>query len=202
MKKLLLLPFAALALTACVITVRDEPTPPANRATVTPDNSGGRAVVTPDPKPGTVTVSGGIRITIGIRVAEVITDFQPTRGEGATYRVGEQGVQFRVNTTRSGYVTLAFYNPNDPSCRSPNYVEITNIPVEAGTNIVPRNTNLSASAPAGTTFVRAYFHTSAGPSGVFQDCYNQSGFNGRTRSYLGNYPENARDVAETYLVVR
>ena len=199
MKKLLLMPLMALALSACVITVRDEPAP-SGRATVTPDNSG-RATVTTEPKP-TVTVTGGIRITIGIRVADIITDFQPTRGEGATYRIGEQGVQFRVNTTRAGYVTLAFFNPNDPSCRSPNYVEISNIPVEAGVNIIPRATNLGAAGPAGTTFVRAYFHGIAGPSGVFQDCYGQPAFNSRSRSYLSTYPENARDVAETYLVVR
>ena len=56
-----------------------------------------------------VSVRG--RVRFGIEVSDVIQVFEPTRGAGATYFVGDE-VSFRVRTDRDGYITLTALDPN------------------------------------------------------------------------------------------
>lgn len=172
-RKLLLLPFAALALGACTLTVQSDSAPAQT----------------------TTTVSTGLSLRLGVRVADIITRFEPTRGTGANYAPGEN-IQFRITVTRPGYVTLAIFNPDGDV-----YDErLRNIPVEAGTNVIPREVRLTAAAPRGRSYVRAYF-TPAPGTVSFSGRYTRESWDARTRVYLGSYPETARDVADTYLDV-
>ncbi len=59
--------------------------------------------------PGNVSLSG--RVRFGIEVSDVIQVFEPTRGAGATYYVGET-LSFRVLTNRDGYLTLSAIDPD------------------------------------------------------------------------------------------
>ena len=52
--------------------------------------------------PRSVTV--GLRF--GFELSPVITRFEPDRGEGASYQVGES-VRFLISLSRTGYITLA-----------------------------------------------------------------------------------------------
>ncbi len=170
----------ALAFTSCVYVVRrtDEPQPQ------------------PQPQP-TTTVSGSVTVSIsfGVRVGNVITDFRPTRGNGATYNIGEQ-IQLSLTSRQNGYVTLVIYNPFDYRNS-----EIRNIPVQRGTNIIPREFALTASAPAGTTRFRAFFTPQ--PSNVsFLGGFGERYLETQTAAYLEPYPVESRDVKEAFLFVR
>jgi hypothetical protein len=60
-------------------------------------------------EPGNVTVRG--RVRIGIALNEVIRVFEPTRGNGAIYRVGED-IAFRVYAERDGFLALTEFGPD------------------------------------------------------------------------------------------
>lgn len=168
----------AIAFTSCVYVVRrtDEPQPQPTTTTS-----------------GSATVS--VSISFGVRVGNVITDFRPTRGNGATYGIGEQ-IQLSITTTQSGYVTLVIYNPFDYRNS-----EIRNIPVGRGTNIIPRDFALTAAAPAGTTRFRAFFTPQ--PSSVsFLGGFGERYLETQTAVYLEPYPVASRDVKEAFLFVR
>ncbi len=79
--KILPLLFASLVLSACTITI----------------------------SPADVSVTG--RVSFGIDLNDVIQIFEPTRGQGANYSIGES-ISFRVRTTQAGYLTLTSYNPD------------------------------------------------------------------------------------------
>jgi hypothetical protein len=144
------------------------------------------------------TVSGGFRLSISIRFSDYIRDFQPERGEGAVYNRNEV-IKYRVNVTRRGYVTLAIY---DPEASGTNYVEFTNVPVDAGTNIIPRSYTVQSDTPSNRFYARAYFTTTPGPSNLIQGRFSAGQVNTRTQAYFDPFGEDTRDVAETYLRVR
>ena len=59
-------------------------------------------------RPGDVSVSG--RVRFGIEVNDIIRVFEPTRGSGSVYLVGDS-ISFRVITNRDGYITLTELGP-------------------------------------------------------------------------------------------
>lgn len=59
--------------------------------------------------PGETTIRGSLRF--GIELSDVITQFEPTRGTGAIYQVGDQ-IEFRVRTTTDGYLTFTAIDPD------------------------------------------------------------------------------------------
>ena len=138
MKRILILAALALSFTSCFYVVR-------------PVNSDG-SVTEPTPQPSTSSgASVTVTISFGVQVGNVIQNFQPNKGNGATYAIGEQ-ISLSLNSRENGYVTLVIYNPFDYRNS-----EIRNIPVSRGVNIIPRNVGLTASAPTGTTRFRAFF---------------------------------------------
>ena len=173
MKKLLALPLLAFGLASCTVVVGSEP---------------GRT---------TTSVSTGVTVRFGVPVSNEITYFAPNRGTGATYRPGES-ISFRVDVRRSGYVTLAILNPEGVL---QDYGTLRNIPVTAGQNTIPRTVGLSAATPYGRSYIRAYFTTTPSPTYRFEGRITPADWDVRGRVYFSNVPENARDVAETYLNV-
>lgn len=54
----------------------------------------------------------GTSVDIGdLDYGEVITEFEPDRGDGASYDIGDD-ISFRVRTARDGYLTLSVLNPD------------------------------------------------------------------------------------------
>ncbi len=176
MKRILILAALALSFTSCFYVVR-----PANGEPAQPSTTGSASV----------TVS----ISFGVQVGNVIQNFQPTKGNGATYGIGEQ-IALSLTSRENGYVTLVIYNPFEYR-----NAEIRNIPVSRGQNIIPRNVGLTASAPAGTTRFRAFFTPQ--PSNVsFLNGYGERYLETQTFAYLEPYPVQSRDVKEAFLYVR
>ena len=176
MKRLLILMAFALSLTSCIYTVRRNPD-----GSTTTTQTGGASV--------------SVSVSFGVQVGNVIQSFQPTKGNGATYFVGEQ-VSLSFNSRENGYVTLVIYNPG--SFRNS---QISNIPVGRGTNIIPRDFALTASLPTGVTRFRAFFTPQ--PSSVsFLNGSGEQYLESQTAAYLDPYPVALRDVKEAYLIVR
>jgi hypothetical protein len=175
MKRALALLALALIFTSCIYTVRRNP----DGTTTTTSSS-----------------SVSVSISFGVRVTNIITDFQPDRGTGATYRIGDP-ITLRLTSRQDGYVTLVIYNPF-------NYrnAEIRNIPVQRGTNIIPRNNFLTASAPTGVTRFRAFFTPEPNNSVSFTGGASEQYLDSQTAAYLSPYPVELRDVRETFLNVR
>ena len=99
MKRILILAALALSFTSCFYVVR-------------PVNADG-SVTSTEPAPQPSTQSGAsvtVTISFGVQVGNVIQDFQPTRGNGATYGIGEP-VSLSLTSRENGYVTLVIYNP-------------------------------------------------------------------------------------------
>ena len=149
--------------------------------------------VTPD---GNV-VGGGFG---GLETEEVITEFQPDRGDGATYDIGDD-ITFRVRTTRDGYLTLSSLNPDGN-------VDVfgRNIFVRAGrTTLIPgldSRVAYQVGGPSGLNRVRASFTpretdtgrvTYSGRNG--QDIWTQT-----IESDISDY--DVRDVAQTSFYAR
>jgi Prokaryotic membrane lipoprotein lipid attachment site len=186
MKRILFTALLALTLSSCVLVASDD-----RPGTVAGSGGGGSST-------SQTTVSGGFRLSISIRFSDYIRDFQPERGEGATYNRNEV-IRYKVNVSRRGYVTLAIY---DPEASGTNYVEFVNVPVDAGTNIIPRSYTVQSDTPSSRFYARAYFTTTPGPSNLIQGRFSRGQVNSRTQSYFDPFGEDTRDVAETYLRVR
>jgi hypothetical protein len=177
MKRLLALLALAVVFTSCIYTVRRNPD-----GSTTTTQTGGASV--------------SVSISFGVRVTNIIQDFQPDRGTGSTYRVGDP-VTLRLVSREAGYVTLVIYNPF-------NYrnTEIRNIPVQRGTNIIPRQNALTASLPTGVTRFRAFFTPEPNNSVSFTNGASEQYLDSQTSAYLSPYPVELRDVRETFLNVR
>lgn len=148
----------------------------------------------------TIYIRPGGSIDVGVHLDDVITDFAPTRGAGATYYVGDE-IEFRIRTRESGYVTLSAIDPDGRV-----YVFARNVRVSAGrSEILPTRdmrVTFNAAPPRGFHRIRASFTGSrTDPSRV---------------TYVGRYGDGAwttaievdvrdarvRDVAETTLTIR
>ncbi len=174
MKRILALGLLALSFSSCVVTV-----PSRNTGTVT---GGGSASVS-------------YTVSFGVQVGDVIADFQPNRGNGGRYRIGED-ITLRLTSRESGFVTLVIYNPAEYR-----NAEIRNIPVQRGINIIPNQNRLTASEPAGVTRFRAFFTPQPNDNVSFLRGNGESYLETSTAAYLNPYPVQLRDVKETFVVV-
>lgn len=143
--------------------------------------------------PGNVTVGGSVRF--GIELSPVIQVFEPTRGAGSSYSVGE-AISFRILTDRSGYVTLSAIDPDGRV-----YVFARNIYVRGGQTTVisgqDSRTIFTLQPPRGLHRVRAAFTPSA--TGTASITYtNVYGEDNWTRIVVNDVrPYQVRDIVET-----
>ncbi len=157
-------------------------------------------IVVPDDRPTTVTrptPTTPVFTNTNPRpvVSNIIQDFQPTRGNGASYRVGES-IVFRLSVNRPGFVTLVFYNDGS----LPDY-EIRNIAVQTGLNLIPNSNEVVASEPTGVTRARAFFTPQPNTNVSFLRGSGVSFFEDTSNAYLSPYPVELRDLKDTFVVV-
>ena len=148
--------------------------------------------------PDHLQVAGRYRIALG----NVIRVFEPNRGQGATYNVGEE-IRFRIVTSRSGYVTLTAIDPDG-------FVYVLgprNTYVDAGETILPvarDNIRFTAAPPRGFHRVRVSFTPQ--PTDTTVTVYRgRRGVDTWTETIVTEverYPSDARDIAETNLFIR
>lgn len=149
----------------------------------------------------TVTIRpGDVRVGVSVEfdLSDVITRFEPDRGRGATYFVGED-VQFIVSLRKPGYVTLVAI---DPDGRTYEFEHAVYLP--AGTHVLPlqgMRHRYVVEPPTGKQRVRIIY-TDARPSSVdFRGVYTTDGFNDRLRLYFRQSFAQVRDVQETYFYI-
>lgn len=148
--------------------------------------------------PDHLQVAGRYRIALG----NVIRVFEPNRGQGSTYNVGEE-IRFRIVTSRSGYVTLTAIDPDG-------FVYVLgprNTYVDAGETILPvarDNIRFTAAPPRGFHRVRVSFTPQ--PTDTTVTVYRgRRGVDTWTETIVTEverYPSDARDIAETNLFIR
>lgn len=147
--------------------------------------------------PNSVTARG--RIRFGIEVSDVLRVFEPARGTGSTYYVGEN-VSFRILTTRDGYLTLTALDPDGRV-----YTFARNLYVRGGQTTVisgPDDSSVfSLVPPRGLQRVRAAF-TPGRTSGRIS--YSGNSNEGRwTQSIITEVRDyDVRDIAETHFYIR
>ncbi|WP_027459848.1 DUF4384 domain-containing protein [Deinococcus murrayi] len=146
------------------------------------------------------TVTVGSNFGLAGSRSNLIADLRPDRGEGATYRVGDE-VRFVVTTRTPGYLTLVALQPGGMAS-----VLVQGVPVPAGTTVFPRpqdGVTYNVAPPLGVQRVRAIF-TRVRPTTelVLSGVYDQGRWNTVTTTYVQPYAAADRDVQETYLYIR
>lgn len=147
--------------------------------------------------PSAVTARG--RIRFGIEVSDVIRVFEPARGAGSTYYVGEN-VSFRVLTARDGYLTLTALDPDGRV-----YTFARNLYVRGGQFTVisgPDDSSVfSLVPPRGLQRVRAAF-TPGRTSGriTYSGISDEGPWTQSIVTEVRDY--DVRDIAETYFYIR
>lgn len=138
-------------------------------------------------------------ITLSFDLDQVITRFQPVRGPGASYRVGER-IEFLIRTRQDGYIALTAIDPDGTV-----YTLGRNIRVRAGENRVlsgpgPR-LEFVANPPTGLHRVRATFTAERTDQNRvrYEGRSGESGWTSAIRVELES--ARVRDVAETHLFV-
>jgi Domain of unknown function (DUF4384) len=143
--------------------------------------------------PGTVSVGANVRF--GIEVSPVIQSFEPTRGTGSSYALGE-AIAFRILTDRSGYVTLSAIDPDGSV-----YLLVQNLYVQGGVSTTisgqDSRTIFTLEPPRGLHRVRAAFTSSA--TGTASITYQSvHGDDNWTRIVVNDVrPYTVRDIVET-----
>ncbi len=148
----------------------------------------------------TIYVRPGGSTDIGVSLNDVIVEFRPTRGDGASYRVGEY-IEFVIRTTQSGYVTLSTMDADGRVS-----VFQRNIYVPGGRTVIlptsDMNVVYTAEPPRGFLRVRASF--TSGRTDVGRVSYRGRSGDGSWSTAIQvdirGYP--VRDVASTSLTVR
>lgn len=181
MKRILAIVAFALSLSSCFPVFVERP-----NTTVRPNP----APVTTNPNPRPVVVVNTRPV-----VTNIIRDFQPDRGNGGSYRVGES-IFFRLTSARSGFVTMVFYNDG----ALPDF-EIRNIAVQAGLNLIPNNNTVVAAEPVGINRVRAFYTPQPNTNVSFLNGSGISFFEDTTNVFLNFYPVELRDVKDTFVFV-
>lgn len=129
----------------------------------------------------------------------LIAALLPTKGEGASYRPGEN-MAVQVSTRTDGYLTLIALDPNGMG-----NVLVQNAFVRAGTTVFPRpeqGVNYTVTPPYGTERIRAIFTRVQPATGVVLSGHYDAGrWNDATNSYLAPYNVADRDVQETFLYI-
>ncbi len=147
--------------------------------------------------PGSVGTRGTVRF--GIEVSDVIRVFEPARGAGAGYFVGEN-ISFRVFTTQDGYLTLTALDPDGAV-----YTFARNVYVRGGrTNLVsgPDDGSVfSLLPPRGLQRVRASF-TPRPTSGrvTYRGALGEGRWTQSIVTEVSDY--DVRDIAETQFYIQ
>jgi hypothetical protein len=145
-------------------------------------------------RPGDVQV--GVSVEFGLD--DVIARFEPDRGTGATYRVGEE-VQFVITLRRPGYVSLVAIDPDGRT-----YEFEHGVYLGAGTHVLPlpsMRRRYVVDYPTGRQRVRAVYTDTRPGSVYFRGVYSTDGFNDRLRLYFKQSYAQVRDVKETYFYI-
>jgi hypothetical protein len=141
-------------------------------------------------------------LTVGLRfgfeLSPIITRFEPDRGRGASYRVGES-VSFIISLTRAGYVALVGLDPDGTA------YEFDRVFLNPGTHVLsgPPGFRYELRPPLGMQRVRAIYTDTPYPSGfVIRGTYGLERWDQQISIYLERSGSRVRDVAETYLYIR
>ncbi len=149
----------------------------------------------------TITVSPGdvqVGVSMEFDLSNVITRFEPDRGRGSTYYVGED-VQFLISLRRGGYVTLVAIDPDGST-----YEFEYGVYLPAGTHVLPlpgMHRRYIVEPPAGKQRVRAIYTDTRPESVYFRGVYSSNGFNDRLRVYFRKCYSQVRDLKETYFYI-
>ncbi len=145
---------------------------------------------------------GRTGVTVGLRfgfdLSPIITRFEPDRGRGSSYLVGES-VRFVVSLTRAGYVTLVGIDPDGVT------YEFDRVFLNPGTHLLsgPPGFRYELRPPLGIQRVRAIYTDTPHPSGfVFRGTYTSEGWDQQTSIYIQRSGSRVRDVAETFFYIR
>jgi Domain of unknown function (DUF4384) len=134
---------------------------------------------------------------------EIITNFQPDRGQGASYKVGEL-VKLSFTLLQDGYITLVSMDPDTTTGE----VE-RSIAVKAGNNALPRTNDVNATGakaaykifpPTGTQRVILLFTDIPISKTVrFEGKLDEDALSAKINAYFGQ--AKTRDVSETSIEV-
>ncbi|MFA5594218.1 MAG: DUF4384 domain-containing protein [Trueperaceae bacterium] len=146
----------------------------------------------------TITVRPGGVGSSDFPLNNVIEEFRPTRGNGASFRVGEQ-IEFRLVVNQPGFITLSAIDPDGRV-----YTFARNIPVERGVNFLPtpgQRVVYTAGPPRGLHYVRASFTSGRTDSSVtYRGRMGNGEWNSAINLEIRSFP--VRDVYETTLYIR
>jgi hypothetical protein len=148
-----------------------------------------------------VTPDGRV-VSVDTNLNNVVTVFEPSRGQGATYRQGE-AIAFNVYALQDGYLTLTALEPNGDV-----YVFSRNIFIRGGESVFlagpdSRHTfGIETDAPRGIHRVRASFTSNSTDVNIVTYS-NVIGDDGWTQSIRADIsPYSVRDVVETSFFVQ
>lgn len=147
-----------------------------------------------------VAPDGGVAGPGGSPDYAIITEFEPDRGDGATYRVGD-AISFRVRTLQDGYLTLTSLNPDGS-------IDVfgRNLFVRGGrTTLIPDSgsrVSYQVGGPSGLNRVRAAFTPRETDTGrvIYRGRSGEDIWTQTIESDIRSY--EVRDVAETSFYVR
>ncbi len=137
--------------------------------------------------------------TVTVRDAFLIRHFEPERGAGATYRIGDP-IGFRVRAAQDGYVTLTAIDPTGEV-----YVFARNIRVRANRTEIIRGISprerFVVTAPEGLHRVSVHFKPARSDETVtFRGVSGYGTWQAQIRLELRAFPRG--DIAETHFTVR
>ena len=144
-----------------------------------------------------ITVRTNVRY--GIEVNDIIRVFEPTRGRGSTYFVGD-GIAFTVLTREDGYITLTAIDPDGTV-----YVFARNIFVRGGQQTSISGTSegsFQIAPPGGLQRVRASFTASRVDTSrvTYRGVIGEDGWTQRIVADIRPY--SVRDIAETRFFIQ
>jgi hypothetical protein len=140
------------------------------------------------------------RVTIGITLNDIIARFEPTKGSGGVYAVGEP-IVFTLFARESGYITLTAIDPDGSV-----YAFARNMFVEGGrSNVLPGPSErfvFLADRPTGFHRIRASFTSGRTDTGrvTYVGSRGEEAWTNSITVELNDFP--VRDVAETSLIIR
>ncbi|GGM93148.1 hypothetical protein GCM10007092_02930 [Thermus composti] len=140
-----------------------------------------------------LVVEGG-SLTYRVAYGGAILRFEPDRGAGATYFVGEE-VRFFLTLDQGGWITLVVVDPDGYT------YELDRFYLPRGTHVLPPGPyRYTLTPPRGLHRVRAIYTDSAPGSVRIQGVYTS--WDDRLRLYLEASRARRHHVAETYFYVR
>lgn len=137
----------------------------------------------------------GLSVTYRVDFGGAILRFEPDRGAGATYFLGEE-VRFLLTLDQPGWVSLVVIDPDGRT------YELDRFYLDRGTHLLPPGAyRYTLTLPRGLHRVRAVYTEGPPPArvrleGVYTD------WDARLRLYIEASGARRYDVAETYFYVR